>query len=488
MIHMLPFCRVSSIFFPGVLSCILLPFFLINPGAVQKSLQTDKPAGRIHAPETSRSHYTINTGQSIDQIRQSAWYAQTLKNLNAMNPPDTASFWSAEGNEADAHLGEPVASAGDVNGDGYTDVMIGAPNHRPYYGGITGSVFVYYGSNKGLSDTVSTIISLQGGQLIYRAFGTTIACVGDVNGDGYDDVLIGDPSSDRYSSGAYLFYGSATGLSKSYAWYAGYSHRSFIYSMKVAGAGDVNGDGFSDVIIGVLTVDYPAPSDPYPVIRDVYRTFVYYGSAKGLTGGLFKEGDFASSNVAGAGDVNHDGYDDMLIGLYSQANFGIAYLYLGSSAGLSTTAAWTAHGDQAGATFGGSMACAGDVNRDGYSDVIISAALWTDSTAAVIKGAGRVYLYLGTSSGLGNTPAWTAEGKQTNENFGISLAGAGDVNRDGYADIIVGVNQYTNGDSLEGAAFIYRGSAAGLAKQPAWIAEGNPATLFLERALQGQEM
>ena len=481
MINISPLFRGTSIFFSGVLCCAFLPFFLTNYNALQKPLQTDKPAGRFLAPGNSSSQDVINTGESIEQLRQSAWYQQTLKNLRAMNLPDTGASWSAESNEAGAHLGNPVATAGDVNGDGYTDVMIGALNHLPHVYGITGSVFVYYGSNKGLSDTVSTIISLPGSQLIFRTFGITIACVGDVNGDGYDDVLIGDKDADRYRSEAYLFYGSASGLRSTYGWSRSYNHQSFIGSIKVAAAGDVNADGFSDVIIGVYMIDYPDPTGPFSLATTIYRTFLYYGSASGLTGSWMIEGFNASSSVAGAGDVNHDGYDDVLIATTS----GRVKLYFGSSTGLGTIAAWTTQGDQSAGGFGGSMACAGDVNNDGYSDVIISDAQWTDSTGPVVKGAGRVYLYLGSSSGLNNTPAWTVEGKQTNENFGISVAGAGDVNKDGYADIIVGVNQYTNGDTLEGAAFIYKGSATAPAKQPAWILEGSQANALFGKSVAG---
>lgn len=477
--------HLAAVLLTGVISCILLAFSLTNSGAVEPQ-RNEEMSGCIYSSAISYNHPSCIKGQSIGQIKKSAWYAQTLKHLCLMNLPDTAASWRAECNVTYASLGNPVASAGDVNGDGYMDVMIGALGYRPYPGGITGSVFIYYGSNKGLSDTVSTIISLQGGQLIQRTFGITIACVGDINGDGYDDVLIGDSNADRYAADVYLFYGSASGLSTSYTLpFRSYIHPSFAGELTVAGAGDVNRDGFSDVIIRAYQIEYPSPSNPIPVQRTFYRTYVYYGSASGLTGNWVQEGGNASSTVTGAGDVNKDGYDDIIISNNSQTGIGTASLYLGSSAGLGITAASTVQGSQAGEGFGGSLACAGDVNRDGYSDVIIGAASWATATAPVIKGAGRVYLYLGSSSGLGNAPVWTAEGSQANENFGISLAGAGDVNGDGYADIIVGASQYTNGDSLEGAAFIYRGSPAGLAKEPAWMAEGNQVRAYFGRSVAG---
>src|SRR5262249_31525458 len=138
---------------------------------------------------------------------------------------------------------------------------------------------------------------------------------------------------------------------------------------------------------------------------------------------------------------------------------------------LTTSAVWTAESDQDHANFGFSVATAGDVNGDGYSDVIVSAPYFSNGET----DEGRVYLYLGSASGLSTTPAWTAESNQAGAVFGLSVASAGDVNGDGYSDVIVGAPNYTNGQNGEGRAFVFLGSASGLAASPAWTAEGDQA-------------
>jgi len=155
-----------------------------------------------------------------------------------------------------------------------------------------------------------------------------------------------------------------------------------------------------------------------------------------------------------------------------QANEGRAYVYRGSIAGLVTTAAWTAESDQAGASFGASVSTAGDVNGDGYADVVIGAHLFDNGQA----DEGRTYVYHGSGSGLATTPAWTAENVQAGAELGNAVATAGDVNGDGYADVIVGVERYSNGQSGEGRAYVYQGSAFGLAVYPAWFAESDSSS------------
>ena len=160
-----------------------------------------------------------------------------------------------------------------------------------------------------------------------------------------------------------------------------------------------------------------------------------------------------------------DAYDN------GQTDEGRAYVYLGSAAGLAATAAWTAESDQAGARFGISVATAGDVNGDGYADVIVGADGYDNGQT----DEGRAYVYLGSAAGLAATAAWTAESDQAGANFGYSVATAGDVNGDGYADVIVGADDYDNGQTDEGRAYVYLGSAAGLAATAAWTAESDQA-------------
>ncbi|MHC4984403.1 MAG: integrin alpha, partial [Planctomycetota bacterium] len=119
---------------------------------------------------------------------------------------------------------------------------------------------------------------------------------------------------------------------------------------------------------------------------------------------------------------------------------------------------WTEQADQTGSCFGQSVASAGDVNGDGYADVIVGANYYTNGQYR----EGCAFAYYGSPSGLPSSFDWMTEGNQKNASYGISVAGAGDVNGDGYSDVIVGAHYYENGQSGEGRAFVYHGGPSGL--------------------------
>ena len=114
--------------------------------------------------------------------------------------------------------------------------------------------------------------------------------------------------------------------------------------------------------------------------------------------------------------------------------------------------------NQGSAFFGYSVSTAGDVNWDGYSDVIVGAYGYDNGES----NEGRAFVYHGSSTGLSTTLDWTGESNQANACFGISVSTAGDVNGDGYSDVIVGANGYDNGETNEGCAFVYYGIASGI--------------------------
>ena len=370
--------------------------------------------------------------------------------------------WSAEGDQAFAVFGNSVSSAGDVNHDGYCDILIGAPGS-----GDEGRVYLFEGSDSGLSTVPSWIGA---GEQIGESFGRSVASAGDVNNDGYDDVIIG---SDSYENGepfegrAYLYLGSPSGLDVSSAWTIEGNQIGARFGSSVGSAGDVNGDDFDDVVIGAYGYDNGELSEG--------RAYLYLGSASGLptTSSWTAEGneDFAQFgfSVASAGDVNDDGYDDVIVG--SNYDEGRAFLYPGSSTGLSTTSLWVAEGNQTEAHFGFSVASAGDVNGDGYDEVVVGANLYDNGEI----DEGRAYLYMGSTSGLYATPSWNVQGDQVNANFGWSAASAGDVNGDGYDDVIVMAPLYDNYGIDAGRTYLYLGSTSGLSATPSWIAEGDQA-------------
>ncbi len=394
----------------------------------------------------------------------------------------TAADWTAESDQAYAWFGQAVGTAGDVNGDGYADVIIGADM---YDNGETdeGRVYVYHGSASGLSTTPAwTMENNQAGS----EFGYAAAAAGDVNGDGYDDVIVGAKwAGTDYEGRAYVYHGSASGLSTTPAWTAESNQADAEFGHAVGTAGDVNGDGFDDVIVGA----YGYSTDPEePDFKG--RAYVYYGSASGLsasanwtmTGG--QENAQFGWSVGTAGDVNNDEYDDVIIGAACYANTlaceGAAFVYHGSPAGLSTTFNWKAEGNKANVYFGYAVGTAGDVNGDGYDDVIVGAPDYFSTSTQPAEG--RAFVYYGSAAGLGTTP-WTAESNQSYAGLGISVGAAGDVNKDGFADIIVGAYAYDAGQIDEGRAFMWHGSSTGLgaAGTPTnadWSAESDQAGAY----------
>ncbi|MCB0732932.1 MAG: FG-GAP repeat protein [Flavobacteriales bacterium] len=377
-----------------------------------------------------------------------------------------------QSNQSDGWLGYSVASAGDVNGDGYSDIIAGAEN---YTNGQTyeGAAFVYHGSASGVSASYSVILEVNE---TVAAFGTSVACAGDVNGDGYSDVVVGGPG---YNSGgsdrgvARVYHGSASGINSTYASHLVKTQNDAEFGFSVACAGDVNGDGYSDIIVGAPLYNNGQ--------SDEGLAFVYHGSPTGVSSTLkaSMEGDQNDAlfgyYVASAGDVNADGFGDVIVGARDYTNGqtteGAAFVYHGSTGGLSTTAATQLESNQAGADFGFTASGAGDVNGDGYDDVIVGSPFYDNGES----NEGTAFIYHGSSSGISSTASTTLEEDQASAQFGYSVSSAGDVNGDGYCDVVVGARYYDNGQSQEGAAFVYHGSSSGINSSYAARLEQNSA-------------
>jgi hypothetical protein len=382
-----------------------------------------------------------------------------------IDPLATTPSWTIVGEHMDDQLGESVASAGDVNGDGYADIIVGAYVNSNY----NGKVYLFLGGPSGPSTTPSWTAVGAGGE----EFGESVASAGDVNKDGYADVIIGAPNYSHNTIGgkAYVFLGGPGGLSTTPAWTAVGEAVNEDFGYAVASAGDVNKDGYADVIVG-----------GYNYNSGTGKAYLYRGSASGLstTASWTAVGEMVSDQfgrvVGTAGDVNKDGYADVIIGApgwdgspTGNSFIGRVYLYTGSASGLSATAAAIGTGEHASDYYGWSAGTAGDVNKDGYADIVVGAYGYPG------QGYGKVYVYYGKSSltNFFGTPSWSVLGQNLGMNsFGFHVATAGDVNKDGYADVVI-----SSGLGIGvGYAQVFLGGASGLATTPSWTAQGDTTT------------
>ena len=402
--------------------------------------------------------------------------------------------------------GRPVSSAGDVNGDGFDDVIVGAHYADPN-GNYSGSSYVVFGKSTGFDATMD-LSGLNGnsgfrldGEAERDKAGYSVSTAGDVNGDGFDDVIVGAPHASPNGSGSsYVVFGKASdfdatmdlsGLNGNNGFRldgeaeidrAGYS---------VSTAGDVNGDGFDDVIVGAHS-HFVDPNGNFSG-----SSYVVFGKSTGfdatmdlssLNGnngfrlGGEAERDKAGYSVSTAGDVNGDGFDDVIIGASDADLNGIrsssSYVVFGKESGFAATLdlsslngsnGFRMDGEAANDLSGFSVSNAGDVNGDGFDDVIIGAY------GADLNGirSGSSYVVFGKASGfsatldlssLNGSNGFRLDGATTaDDQSGFSVDSAGDVNGDGFDDLIVGVpgvDSSNYGDNA-GASYVVFGKASG---------------------------
>jgi hypothetical protein len=331
-----------------------------------------------------------------------------------------------EGETANKYLGAVVSGIGDFNNDGYDDVVVAESfNER--------NAYLYLGGTD--PDAVSDL-TITGD--LFVNWGSSISSAGDFNNDGYDDIIIG---AYRYSSSkgrAYIYYGGSTLDATADIIVTGGSNNLEL-GQSVAGGGDFNKDGIDDVIIGVPKDDSNKGS-----------VYVLYGSDNpdGVKDVVLKGDDtqtYFGKSVSFAGDMNNDGADDIIVGVNTHL-IGNAYIFYGGDTPV-TNYSLKLTGKASGDRFGNSVSAAGDVDNDGYDDVIVGAYNSEVST-------GKSYLYKGGAT-PDDSEDITYKGEGSGNFYGREMSVIGDINSDGYDDFIVGATGY---DGSSGAAYVYLGS------------------------------
>ena len=405
---------------------------------------------------------------------------------------DGSNGFKLNGQAAGNESGWSVASAGDVNGDGIGDIIIGAPSFD-INGLSTGASYVVFGKASGFAPTLD-LSSLNGsngfrinGESAFDSSGASVASAGDVNGDGFDDLIIGavfHNSNVHYSGAAYVVFGKASGLPASFDLSGLDGQNGFKLSGtgsnynvggSVASAGDVNGDGFDDLVIS---------ASGHNAIYVVFGKAVGFAanidlpSLNGTDGFVIPGQPPGQISVASAGDINGDGIADLIIGENNDAahgnQSGASYVVFGSAAGFGPTLQLSSldgsngfkiSGVAAYDRSGASVASAGDVNGDGFDDLIVGA------TGADPHGvqSGAAYLVFGKASGfaanldlsaLDGTNGVALNGVATYDRSGHSVASAGDFNGDGFDDVVVGSWGYNSGAGAAAAHVMFGRSPA----------------------------
>ena len=443
-----------------------------------------------------------------------------LSSLLAANGGDGSAGFVINGIDTHDRSGFSVSSAGDINGDGFDDILIGAREADPNGNSAAGESYVVFGQDDSVTPFAASLnlSALDGsngfvinGIDAYDISGSSVSAAGDFNGDGYDDILIGaqngDPNSNSNAGETYVVFGQMSGFAASLDPSTLNGTNGFVINgidvndgsgISVSSAGDINGDGFDDILIGARGGDpngNSAAGESY-VVFGQDDSVTPFGASLNLsaldgTNGFVINGidanDFSGSSVSAAGDINGDGFDDILIGAASAdpngGNSGESYVVFGQDdsvtpfaaslnlSALDGTNGFVINGIDANDQSGISVSAAGDVNGDGIDDILISSNLMVSTGPGGTFFSNATYVVFGQDdsvtpfsaslnlSALNGTNGFIINDIGITQDSQMSVSAAGDFNGDGIDDILIGFRTPSPG----GGSYVVFGSNTGFA-------------------------